>query len=551
MPSVIRFTSALLFVIPFVTPSTWAQANTDPTYAQLRRIGLGEAVSVSNLDIKRDAATFHLKSGVMCFLAPVQGKVTGAVFNGEGTMTLKPPTGAEDRNLRLLTKGNDFAENYSRMVLRFTDGSYDEIKKAGSPASGGCDASALEDSQHTTRKKLNYNLTARILEDILQDRPGGLFVAFIHGRQYEDKLLFVTDPNGAMNVAPDQVELMTYNDNRYGTWASFPLSAEYRQQLGVAASNSTSLHIEHQVIDTTIEKNAHLTGKAVTTFVAQSNGMRVVPFNLHRTLRVQSVTGSDGAALSFIQEDKDDDADFFVILPKPLAIGDRYTVTSVYDGKEAVTNEGNGNYYPIARDDWYPGNGMNAFGDYANFDLTFRIPKGMKIAATGSLINETTEGDHAVTVWKSDVAQPVAGFQFGRMKVKEDKPASPPDFIVAAYANEEPPDWAKGLQGGVMGNLSTVRMMDQPLSEAKFAVSLYTDYFGTLPFKRLSMTQQTACEYGQSWPGLVWLPICSFYDITVRHQLGLDQGDRGYWDVVTPHEVAHQWWGSTPTGTSG
>ena len=88
-------------------------------------------------------------------------------------------------------------------------------------------------------------------------------------------------------------------------------------------------------------------------------------------------------------------------------------------------------------------------------------------------------------------------------------------------------------------------MMKGPLSEAQIAVGLYSGYFGVLPFKRLSITQQTACNYGQSWPGLVWLPICSFYDITVRHNLGLDWADRGYWKVVTPHEVAHQWWGHT------
>jgi aminopeptidase N len=43
----------------------------------------------------------------------------------------------------------------------------------------------------------------------------------------------------------------------------------------------------------------------------------------------------------------------------------------------------------------------------------------------------------------------------------------------------------------------------------------------------------------------VWIPICYYFDTTVRHQLGLDWGDRGYWKVVTPHEVAHQWWGHT------
>jgi aminopeptidase N len=39
--------------------------------------------------------------------------------------------------------------------------------------------------------------------------------------------------------------------------------------------------------------------------------------------------------------------------------------------------------------------------------------------------------------------------------------------------------------------------------------------------------------------------MCYFYDVTIRHQLGLDFRDFGYWRVVAPHEVAHQWWGHT------
>ena len=38
-------------------------------------------------------------------------------------------------------------------------------------------------------------------------------------------------------------------------------------------------------------------------------------------------------------------------------------------------------------------------------------------------------------------------------------------------------------------------------------------------------------------------PYLFFFDTTVRHNLGLDRADRGYWKIVTPHEVAHQWWG--------
>jgi hypothetical protein len=533
----------------FAAESPASAPNSDSTHRQLRNITLsGEAVSVGDLTLRRDAATFHLHSGTICFVPPVQGKVTGAVFVGEGVMILDPPLAVERSSLKLLTRGDEFAEQFNKLVLRFTDASYDEIKKAGTTAPAGCDAGLLRDTQNAMRhnRVLKYNLDARILQDVLSAEAGGLFVAFIHGKKYNDKEIFAIDPHGAppliMAVAPEEVELITYDESRIGVWASFHLSSEYTSRTASGSQKNGVIHIEHQQIDTTIEKNANLSGKATTGFVAASNGLRVVPFNLHNTLRVQGVTGEGGEPLSFIQEDKNDDADFYVILPKPLSRDEKYSITTRYGGKEAVINEGNGNYYPIAREDWYPSDAGGSLGEYSSYDLTFRIPKGMKMAATGSLVSENTDGNQSVTVWKSDAPQPVAGFQFGKMKVEEAKLASP-EFLVSAYANEEPPDWAHSLEGETMGTMSTIVMMKQPLKEAEFAIGLYTNYFGPLPFKRLSMTQQTACNYGQSWPELVWLPICSFYDITVRHQLGLDWGDRGYWKVVAPHEVAHQWWG--------
>ena len=97
-------------------------------------------MSVSNLVLKRDAGRFHLRSGTVCFVTPVQGKVTGAVFTGDGNFVLAPPLESERKSLKLLTKEDEFSENFSQAVLRFTDSTYDEIKKGGSPASGGCES---------------------------------------------------------------------------------------------------------------------------------------------------------------------------------------------------------------------------------------------------------------------------------------------------------------------------------------------------------------------------------------------------------------------------
>ena len=527
--------------------------NSDAVYQALRNLTLGgEAVSVSNFDLRREAGTFHLRSGTVCFVSPVQGKVTGAVFEGDGNFVLTPPSETERKSLKLLTKEDEFSENFSTLVLRFTDSTYEEIKKAGATAGAGCDAGPLKDSQHTTRHVLKSNLEVRLLEDVLSPEPGGFFIAFIHGKRYDGKELYQIDPH----ETGDQVEFATYDENKSGSWASFHLSGAYTK-----GTIGRTIHIEHQQLDTTIEKNANLTGEATTTFVARANGVRVVPFDLFHSLRVQSVTGEGGLPLTFIQEDKNADADFAVILAKPLAAGDKYVITTTYGGKEAITNTGNGNYFPVARDDWYPN---TAFGEYATYDMTFHIPKGMKIAATGELVSESNEGGQNVTVWKSEAPQTVAGFNFGKFRMEEAK-LTKPEYVVQSFANEEPPDWVKEVQqiasgDGVspqispglgmgsevaLGTMSTTGLNKKALAEGELAVQLYTDYFGPSAFKHLQITQQTACNFGQSWPELVWIPICYYFDTTVRHQLGMDWGDRGYWKVVTPHEVAHQWWGHT------
>jgi len=550
-------------VFPAIAQNNPPAPNSDPIYQQLRNVGLGnEAVTVNNLAIKRDGATFHLRSGTVCFVAPVQGKVTGAIFEGDGNLVLDPPLPIEISSLRLLTKEDEFSENFNHLVLRFTDATYDEIKKAGSPgSSSACGAGWLQDASNALRKRMRYNLSARILQDVLSDEPGGLFVAFIHGKRYNDKEVLAIDPHGAppliFPINPEEVELITFDENKMGVWGAFHLPEEYKNGTATGSQKNSFIHIDHQQLDTTIEKNANLIGKATTSFVSNFNGLRVVPFDLFATLRVQSVTGENGQQLSFIQEDKKEDADFSVILPKPLAAGEKYTITTTYSGKEAISNEGGGNYFPIAREDWYPNNANSSLGEFTAYDMTFRIPKGLKITATGTLVNESNDGGQNVTGWKSEVPQTVAGFNFGRFKMQEVK-LDKPEYLVQSYANEEPPDSIKSLLSAVqgdlptegshggapvaLGNMNTTSLIKQALGEGQLAIQLYSDYFGPIPFKRLAMTQQTSCSFGQSWPTLVWLPMCSFYDTTVRHGLGLDD-DRGYWKIVAPHEVAHQWWG--------
>ncbi len=533
------------------TATTTSAPNSDPVYQQLQRVGVGsEVVKVSDFVLHRDAAKFKL-NGTVTFLAPVEGKVTGAVFNGDGVLTIAPPLREEERSLSLLTRSKEFAEHFNTVVFRFTDETYEELKKAGSAAPpDGSASTALDDSRDVLRKKLHWNLSARILQDLLSS-PSGLFVAFVNGKNYSGSELFVVDPFGVSitgqaesstmffpPVAPEEVAFYTYDENKFGVWTAFHFAHEYKNGRARGNQQNSAWEIEHQKLDTTIEKNGYLRGDALTTVVSKFPGLRMVRFSLFPMLRVQSVTTADGQALSFIQEDKRDTPEYWVILPKGVIPGDSVTIRTLYEGKDAVSNQGGGNYFPVARDDWYPSDG---FGRYATYELTFRIPKNMTMVATGTLVSESKDGDRNVSVWKSDIPLAVAGFNFGDFKKVEAKVSAA--MMVQSYANKEVPDVVRRLQGGpAMGMMETTSLINKPLAEAQLAMNLYDSYFGPSSYDRVAVTQQTACNFGQSWPELVFVPICSYFDTTVRHQLGLGE-DRGYWKVVVPHEIAHQWWG--------
>jgi hypothetical protein len=66
-------TILLVLCLPIYSADTPAIApNSDPTYQQLRNLTLsGEAVSVTNFTLKRDAGRFNLRSGTLCFVTPV------------------------------------------------------------------------------------------------------------------------------------------------------------------------------------------------------------------------------------------------------------------------------------------------------------------------------------------------------------------------------------------------------------------------------------------------------------------------------------------------
>ena len=561
------FSLCLFLVICCAVLHAQHSANSNAIYQQLRGLLPGkDVITINHLEMRRDAATLTLRQGSIAFYSVVNGKVTGAVFKGNGHIHITPPTAEERHNLSLFNHQEEFDEDFDEVVLRFTDSTADELRKAstGSASPDKAYAGAEEDLRNFTRHHLHVNFDLRLLQDVLSPVPGGFFLAAIHG-QKNAHLFFIFDPQGVRGLVPEEVALLNW---KWGDdVATYPLAfhraAEYADGTASGNEHNAAYKILSEDLDVSIAYSGFLSSIATIVVRAEQDGVAVIPFDLNSdrfsSLNVSRVEAGNGEFLDFVQEKKEDDPDFGVALARPLKKGETATLKIAYGGKDVVFNVGGGNYYPTARWDWYP-NSFQGFGDYATYHMLFHVPKGLQVVATGTKVSEKTEGKITTTEWKTDIPLPVVGFSLGDFTMKEAKIESKQggSLTIDAYANNDTPDTSyagtamidQSTYSYAIGSMSTKPMLPMELSQGTTAANIYSSYFGPLPFSHISLTQQSACLYGQSWPMLVYLPICGFMDTTQQHFLGVGgesvyNRKHMYWKVVTPHEVAHQWWGQT------
>ena len=559
--------------------------NTDPVYTSLRAQPreTGPTFAVNNLVLKRDAATFTLRSGELIFMPPVEGRQTAAVFLGDGELALAPPEQRERESLKLFTDAETLTEGFTELVLRFSDKTFEEVKAspAASLSSGGQAARALDlyrANQSLARRQLKRNLDLRTLIDLhsTSQRPG-FFTAFINGKRYS-RLVYQVDPlgvvtgfgpngSGSLGLGPEQVALASFDDANWGIWASFHMAGEYAKRTANSNQNRRLTNILHHALDATL-RGTRLIVSDTLTLRAQSSGNRVIPFDLYPGLRVTRVQDAEGADLHYIQENKDEDGDFAVILPQTSQAAKTYKLTVQYEGDGAVKDYGGGNFSLDTRSNWYPSNGDFQFGDRATFDITFRYPKDVTFIGVGAQGGpETEEAGMKVAKWSSgQVELAVAGFNYGKFKKKEIQDAAS-GYKIEFYANTTmPPELRdressirmaemvtgqniENLTGGEVrstASASTTSSAEGAIADTQNAMLIFNTYFGKLPYSRIAISQQPYGFFGQAWPTLVYMPYSAFLDQTTRTQLlGAKFGTNTFFDYVGPHEVAHQWWGHT------
>ena len=554
-------------------PVISALANSHSDYLALRGAQLGQSFTVRDLTLRRDAGTFHLKSGAVHFVAPILDSVPIGVFVGEGEFRLEPATELDRHMIQLYIGEETVAESFSQALFVFTDDSYSEIRDAAQgEAASGAAAGVLENlrsslrrrrenPQSTTEATLNGsymdNVDADILAGLLNPQRKPFFSAYIKGNRYDD-LRFHVRPHGGVPqlLSGESVALVNFapGGDRDGIW----YLAHRKEDVEAGARESNQdLDVLHYKIDAEIAGNKDLSATVEITIEPLADGDRVLRFALFPTLRVSEVI-FEGQPAHFVQQGKKEDCGFYVITPEALERGRKYKLVVTYSGDEIIRSGGGGNFAVGARSSWYPS--LGSFRDRATYELSFRYPKRYVLASVGDLVEEGKDGKVAFSRWKSDVPLKVAGFNYGDFKkeVIQDERTS---MAIEGYATKRAPDILRGsaMQDGlpslassrsggmssIQGSMSPKRMMQSAMREAQASTQLFTHWFGALPYSRIAITQQPEFGFGQSWPTLVYLPVSAFLDSTQRWSLlGSSAFKFAYFVLeVTPHEVAHQWWG--------
>src|SRR5258706_248530 len=245
------------------------KANADPVYQQLRLQGKsaqdfsGAYATVNNLTLKKEGAAFNLRSGEIYFLTPVEGRYTGAVFFGDGEFSLVPPTQNEKNSLKLFTNEPAITEQFSSLVMRFTDKTFDEVKNSPAVTMGNSGPQAskasdqFRDNQTLLRKELRDNSELRVLGDLYAPERPGFFTAFINGKRFS-KLVYLFNPLGIPEVSPEEVLLFSYGETDGGFRTAFHRLDEYAQGTASRSEDHRLIELTKHDIGGTI-KCGHIT----------------------------------------------------------------------------------------------------------------------------------------------------------------------------------------------------------------------------------------------------------------------------------------------------
>jgi hypothetical protein len=520
--------------------------------------------AVKELNLRRDIINLRFTDGKLAFLQALDGRVTGAVFTGQGHIFATPHDRGERQSLARFLGVPLLDQTFTRAYLRFTDDTAAEIgqqlKTSESIAASDREFAA---SWEPIVANLNPWHSIRIMFDLLSTGPLPYFYAGI-GSENVGPFDALVDNRRDEQVLFGQPRLV--NGARfYDTWASF------RSQDAPAVRVEEFAPLDYR-LETAIADDLSLEGKTTLHLRTVRAGERIVPLELSRNLAVEEVKLSGGRPLIYFQNEdlsrrdilRQGNDSLLVVLPAGAKPDEEFQMEIRYRGS-VISQAGNGVEFVGEHGAWYAHVGG---GDhFVPFELRFTWPKRFTLVATGTKVESHEEGESRIGRWRSDIPFAVAGFNLGEYKMETAGGDYPK---ICLYANQQLEDailelLRKGSPSGTAVVLppnfrspnphsSPVVMPDLPPSPAAVlkrlgnqvadSVHFFETLNGPFPFDHLDVSQIPG-SFGQGWPGLVYLSTLVFMTPEAQKRAGLAERTQEEARELMPfHEVAHQWWGN-------
>ena len=289
-------------------------AGADAMLTQLSKISLDkkQIYSVRDITLTRDVLSISLNRGALAFTEAIDGKVTGAVFLGNGDILAIPPNAAEKQQLFRYTKSALLNEHFETAVFRFTDGTLDEILKqyrthAEEPVDADTTSNLLRWEAEIQRRAAFLN--DRLLEDLLGNRGRPFFLAQIEATQlgwfdaiYDERRTEEVFVQQSTNISPQPL-----------VWASFNKRSEVSDPAAFAHEDKSIIRVLSVAEDGTSLR-----------LKLQADGERVLQLP-PSPARVTEIA-LDGKALLFLQSGDRLSA----VLPEPTRSGAEITLRITY-----------------------------------------------------------------------------------------------------------------------------------------------------------------------------------------------------------------------------
>ena len=402
-----------------------------PLYRALRSVGLDaqRVFKIRECDIDREDIHISLIDGTIAFTVAVDGRVTGAYFEGEGEVLVRPPDRMERASLGRFTGAGVLEEKFASAYLRFNDDTAKQLEPFLRPAEEAVRFAAANDEKARTLASMD---AMRLCISFTSSPPT---IVAGQAAPLPDRMLHLRvlgDRYGVFDVyfdtrSPEQVVVGKASSQQdqlfYDLWMSFPMQSLRKTPLSDARFDGPSgpawtrdvLSVSKYTIDAKLSPPRELSADATLDVRVKQGGTRIVLFELSRYLQMNQLE-LDGKPLEYLQNEAVEGSEMArsgndivaVVFPEPLQAGEHFALRFNYAGA-VLSDAGGGLLYVGARGNWYPNRGI-AMSDY---DLTFHFPLPWSLVATGNRVSLLRQGDEFVGHWVSEKSIPIAGFNLG------------------------------------------------------------------------------------------------------------------------------------------